>query len=176
MSSTYYHGSFTIYICLSVVREISAGAGHSHLTSTPFTETTETKSCFSLSQGQTPFSSLFLLSDTEIIQGSFEENTAIDTLRSELNNFLASMDKSRIRSSLNTPWADAGERTKRYYVKKASEVVAESLKVIAGEECDKLRETLVSSRAMKQHLTSSRKEDVDLALFESLVECYNNAT
>ena len=53
--------------------------------------------------------------------------------------------------------------------KKASEVVAESLKVIAGEECDKLWETLVSSRSMKQHfsLASSGTEDVDLALLES---------
>ena len=58
------------------------------------------------------------------------------------------------------------------------EVVAESLKVIAGEECDTLWETLVSSRSMKQHfsLASSGTEDVDLALLESLVECYKNAT
>ena len=109
----------------------------------------------------------------ESLQESFEESTPIDTSRSELNNFLASRDKSHIRSSLSTPWDDAGERTKRYYVKKASEVVAESLKVIAGEESDKLWETLVSSRAMKHHFTSafSGTEDVDLALLESLVEC-----
>ena len=81
----------------------------SHLTSTPFTET---KSGFS-SQAETPFGSLFLPSDTESIQGSFEENTPIDTSRSELNNFLASRVKSPIPSSLNinTPWDDAGERT-----------------------------------------------------------------
>ena len=81
-------------------------------------------------------------------------------------------------SNITTPRDDAGDRTKRYYVRKASEVVAESLKVMAGEECDKLWETLVSSRAMKQHfsLASSGTEDVDLALLESLVECYNNAT
>ena len=66
----------------------------------------------------------------ESLQASFEESTPIDTSRSELNNFLASRDKSPIRSSLSTPWDDAGETTKRYYVKKASEVVAESLKVI----------------------------------------------
>ena len=117
-------------------------------------------------------------SDTESLQESFQERTPFDTSRLELNNFLASRDKSPIRSSLSTPWDDAGERTKRYYVKKASEVVAESLKVIAGEESDKLWETLVSSRAMKHHFTlaSSGTEDVDLALLESLVECYNNAT
>ena len=117
-------------------------------------------------------------SDTESLQESFEESTPIDTSRSELNNFLVSRDKSPIRSSLSTPWDDAGERTKRYYVKKASEVVAESLKAIAGEESDKLWETLVSSRAMKHRFTlaSSGTEDVDLALLESLVECYNNAT
>lgn len=117
-------------------------------------------------------------SDTESLQESFEESTPSDTSRSELNNFLVSRDKSPIRSSLSTPWDDAGERTKRYYVKKATEVVAECLKVIAGEESDKLWETLVSSRAMKHHFTSafSGTEDVDLALLESLVECYNNAT
>ena len=55
MSSTYYHGTFTKNICSVNCQEISAGAGHSQFTSTPFTETTETKSCFSLSQAETPF-------------------------------------------------------------------------------------------------------------------------
>jgi len=73
---------------------------------------------------------------------------------------------------------DAGERTKCNYVQKASEVVAECLKVIAGEDSDKLWETLVSSQAMKHHstLASSGTKDINLALQESLVECYNNAT
>lgn len=113
-------------------------------------------------------------SDTE----SLQVGSRIHTSRLELNNFLASRDESPIRSSLSTPWDDAGERTKCYYVQKASEVVAESLKFIAGEDSDKLWETLVNSRAMKHHFTlaSSGTEDVDLALLESLVECYNNAT
>lgn len=81
------------------------------------------------SQAKTPFGSLFLPSDTESLH---EFGSPIDTSRLELNNFLASRDKSPIRSSLSTPWDDAGERTKRYYyyVQKATEVVAESLKVI----------------------------------------------
>lgn len=91
------------------------------------------------------FGSLFLPSDTESFHEPFEDSTPIHTSRSELNNFLASRDKSPIRSSLSTPWDDAGERTKCYYVKKASEVVAESVKVITGEESDKVWETLVSS-------------------------------
>ena len=105
---------------------------------------------------------------------SFGESTPIDKSRSSLDNFLASRDISPIRSSLKTPWDDVGERSKRYYVKKASEAVAESLKVIAGEDSDKLWDTLVSSKGIYQHFpfTTSETEDVDTALLESLVECF----
>lgn len=63
-------------------------------------------------------------------------------------------------------------------MKKASETVAESLKVLAGEDSDKLWYTLVSSKAINQHfaLESSETENVDIALLESLAECYNSAT
>ena len=117
-------------------------------------------------------------SDAASPDDSFGESTPIDKSRSSLNNFLASRDISPIRSSLKTPWDDVGERSKRYHVKKASEAVAESLKVIAGEDSDKLWDTLVSSKAIYQHFpfTTSETEDVDTALLESLVECYNSAT
>ena len=163
-----------LIVCCYLCQETSAIKGHSQLTSTPFTEAKPDIS----SKAETPFGSLFLPSDTESLHESLNKSQApIDKSRSILNNFLVSRDISPIRSSLQTPWDDASERTKRYYVKKASEAVAESIKVIASEDSEKLWETLVSSQAVKKHfnLVSSETEDVDIALLESLTECYNNA-
>ncbi|KAL9968537.1 hypothetical protein ACROYT_G020644 [Oculina patagonica] len=155
-------------------REISTVTDQSHFTSTPFTEARSSM----FSQADTPFGSLYLPSDTESLDDTCQDRTPVDRSRSALNNFLASRDISPIRSSLRTPWDDVGERTKRYYVKKASEAVAASLEVIAGKDSDKLWDKLVSSKAMNQHFpsTSLETEKVDSVLLESLAECYNSAT
>lgn len=85
-------------------------------------------------------------------------------------------DKSFIWFLLSIFWDDVGERIKCYYVKKVIEVVVECLKVIVGEEFDKLWEMLVFLWVMKYYfiLVFFGIEDVDFVLLEFLVECYNN--
>ena len=103
----------------------------------------------------------------------------MENSRSALNKFLVTRDISPVRSSLTTPWNDASERTRRYYIKKASEAVAASLEVMApGESAEMLWSTLVNSKAIQKHFASAsvEQESVDSALLESLAECYNNAT
>lgn len=55
-------------------------------------------------------------------------------------------------------------------------IVVEFLKVIVGEEFDKLWEMLVFLWVMKYYfiLVFFGIEDVDFVLLEFLVECYNN--
>ena len=45
------------------------------------------------------------------------------TSREKLNKFLISRYLSPIRHSLETPWAEASERTKRLYTRKVGQVV-----------------------------------------------------
>ena len=122
--------------------------------------------------------SIYLPSDSESLQGSFQQSTPIDKSRSTLNKFLISRDISPIRSSLQIPWSEASERTKRYYVKKAGETVAASLEVIAGEDSGNLWHTLVPSKEISERFPSEAdgEKNVDSALLESLTECYNSAT
>ena len=109
----------------------------------------------------------------------FVQQNQMENSRSALNKFLVTRDISPVRSSLTTPWNDASERTRRYYIKKASEAVAASLEVMApGESAEMLWSTLVNSQAIQKHFASAsvEQESVDSALLESLAECYNNAT
>ena len=103
----------------------------------------------------------------------------MENSRTALNNFLVARDVSLVRSSLKTPWNDASERTRRYYIKKAGETVAASLEVMApGESAEMLWSTLVNSKAIHKHFAcaSVEQDNIDSALLESLAECYNNAT
>ena len=103
----------------------------------------------------------------------------MESSRSVLNKFLVTRDISPVHSFLKTPWNNASERTRCYYIKKASKAVAASLEVMApGESAEMLWSTLVNSKAIQKHFTSAlvEQESVDSALLESLEECYNNAT
>ena len=89
------------------------------------------------------------------------------TSRELLNQFLASRDVSPVRNSLTIPWDKAAERTKRYYTRKAQQVVSVALEEIAPE----------SSEMLLTALKSKSKEDrncSDSTLLEELVECYTN--
>jgi len=121
--------------------------------------------------------SSFLPSDTQ-------DDSASRTLRDvsskfQLNKFLVSRDISPVRSCLATPWNEAGDRSKRYYIKKASQAVAESLKVIVPNDPDLLWQSLVGSQTINKQLSVSSSHDAyihkDDALLESLAECYNEA-
>ena len=91
--------------------------------------------------------------------------------KSHLNRFLKSRDISPVRSCLDKPWSEAGDRTKRYYVRKASQAVEASLNVIAPKDSDELWHSLVKSKGT----SSNDLEYADNALLECLVQCYNEA-
>lgn len=89
------------------------------------------------------------------------------TPREKLNKFLISRDISPIRHSLETPWAEASERTERLYTTKLRQVVNACLdEIVPGET-----ETLLSS-LVKSGLEESA---IDSSLRECLAECYKNA-
>lgn len=138
-------------------------------TSTP---AAERPSC--LFQSNASLESSFLPSDDS--SNSISEENREESARSHLNRFLKSRDISPVRSCLDKPWGEAGDRTKRYYVRKASQVVAASLNVIAPDDSDELWHSVVRSKAIQKHIpTSSNPENVDDALLECLVQCYNEA-
>ena len=104
---------------------------------------------------------------TEISMNMSGENQGKQTSREMLNQFLAFRDVSPIRNSLTIPWDEAAERTKRYYTRKAQQVVSVALEEIAPQSSEMLLTALKS------------KDDVscgDSTLLEALVECYNNAS
>ena len=102
----------------------------------------------------TPITSPIL--ESSLYEPSFAEEKTV-TPREKLNKFLFSRDISPIRHSLETPWAEASERTKRLYTRK---------EIVPGET-----ETLLSS-LVKSELDESA---IDSSLMECLAECYNNA-
>lgn len=97
----------------------------------------------------------------------------MENSRTTLNRFLVVHDVSPICSTLKTPWNDASERTRRYYIKKASETDPASLEVMAKM----LWSTFVNAKAIHKHFAcaSVEQDNSDSGLLESLA-CYNNAT
>ena len=69
-----------------------------------------------------------LYQPTEIsIDLSREEGRDKQNSKEKLNSFLTSRDVSPIRNSLTIPWDKATERTKRFYIRKAKQVVSAAL-------------------------------------------------
>jgi len=60
--------------------------------------------------------------EASIYEPSFAEEKS-GSPREKLNEFLASRDISPIRHSLEKPWMEASERTKRHYTRKARQTV-----------------------------------------------------
>ena len=108
----------------------------------------------------------YLILESNLYEPSFAEEKTV-TSREKLNKFLISKDISPIRHSLETPWAEASERTKRLYTRKVRQVVNACLDdIVTGET-----ETVLSS-LVKLELKGSA---IDSSLMECLAECYNNA-
>ena len=82
---------------------------------------------------------------------------------------MTSRDVSPIRNSLTIPWDKATERTKRFYIRKAKQVVSAALEEIAPESSEMLLTALKTE--CKDEPSCS-----DSTLLEALVECYNNAS
>ena len=88
--------------------------------------------------------------------------------REKLNEFLISRDISPVRHSLETPWAETSERTKRFYTRKARQAVHACLDEIAPGESETLLSSLIKSAKLEERT-------IDSSLMECLSECYNNA-
>lgn len=104
--------------------------------------------------------------ETSLYEPSFAEEKTV-TPREKLNEFLASRDISPIRSTLETPWAEVSDRSKRRYTRKAQQTVNACLNEIAPEESEMLLSSLVKSKL--------EENTIDTSLLECLAECYNNA-
>ena len=66
--------------------------------------------------------------------------------RDKLNKFLASRDISPVRSQLKMPWDMASDRTQRFHIRKAKQVVDTALGEIAPEDAEKLWVSLAQSQ------------------------------
>lgn len=84
-----------------------------------------------------------------------------------MNEYLRSRDISPIRSTLSIPWESASERTKRFHLRKAQQVVHTCLEEIAPGESAKLFSGLDKIRFVGS--------TVDCSLMDALSDCYNNA-
>lgn len=105
--------------------------------------------------------------EASLFEPSFSEEKR-QSPREKLNDFLASRDISPIRHSLDKPWIEASERTKRHYTRKARQTVIACSNEIAPEDSEKLLSSLVKSKL--------EESTIDSSLMECLTECYNNAT
>ncbi|RMX37910.1 hypothetical protein pdam_00007043, partial [Pocillopora damicornis] len=65
--------------------------------------------------------------------------------RDKLNKFLASRDISPVRSQLKMPWDMASDRTQRFHIRKAKQVVDAALGEIAPQDTEKLWISLVQA-------------------------------
>ena len=114
-----------------------------------------------------PFIGSCYLHFERLYEPSFSEEKR-QSPREKLNKFLASRDISRIRHSLDKPWIEASERTKRHYARKARQTVIACLNEIAPADSEMLLSSLVKSKL--------EESTIDSSLMECLTECYNNAT
>ena len=89
--------------------------------------------------------------------------------REKLNSFLVSRDLSPIRNQLKTDWDIVADRTKRYYTKKARDVVSAALEEIAPNDAGKLWNSIANA-------TYLNEENPDVMLLDALAECYNSAS
>ena len=70
------------------------------------------------------------------------------------------------------PWDMASDRTQRFHIRKAKQVVDAALGEIAPQDAEKLWISLVQSKVAAQQ---TNDEAVDFKLADALAECYKNA-
>lgn len=95
--------------------------------------------------------------------------TRFTSPRDKLNEYLESRDVSPIRHSLSTPWNEASERTKRYYISKGRRVITTCLEELTPGQSDEVLDCLAKSRS------KDMDDRLDCALLDALCECYENA-
>ncbi len=89
--------------------------------------------------------------------------------RENLNLFLAARDVSPIRYTLSTPIEQISDRTKRFHVRKARQVVNACLEEIAPGQSTSLLASL-------SHDKLEHDSNTDTSLLDALSECYNNTS
>lgn len=112
--------------------------------------------------------SLYQPSDASYLSVTAEEPETDASPKEKLNAFLCSRDISPIRHSLSLPYEQTSERTKRFHIRKAQQVVDACLREIAPDDADMLFASLKT--------TNSNERSVDDTLMEALSECYNNSS
>lgn len=70
------------------------------------------------------------------------------------------------------PWDMASDRTQRFHIRKAKQVVDAALGEIAPQDTEKLWISLVQSKVAAQQTSD---EAIDFKLADALAECYKNA-
>ena len=80
--------------------------------------------------------------------------------RKKLKEYLSFRDVSPVRSTLSIPWENASERTKRFYHRKAQQVVHTCLEEIAPGQSAKLLQNL--------GMTTLESSSVDCVLMHAL--------
>ncbi|CAH3148826.1 unnamed protein product [Porites lobata] len=70
------------------------------------------------------------------------------------------------------PWDTASDRTQRFHIRKAKQVVDAALGEIAPQDAEKLWISLVQSKVAAQQ---TNDEAIDFKLADALAECYKNA-
>ena len=70
------------------------------------------------------------------------------------------------------PWDMASDRTQRFHIRKAKQVVDAALEEIAPQDNEKLWISLVQSKVAAQQ---TNDEAIDFKLADALAECYKNA-
>ena len=95
--------------------------------------------------------------EASLYEPSFSEEKR-QSPREKLDDCLASRDVSPIRHSLDKPWIEASERTKRHYTRKARQTVIACLNENAPEDSEILLSSLVKSKLEESTIDSSLME------------------
>ena len=98
-----------------------------------------------------------------------------------MNTYLVTTDLSTIRSQLTIPCETAGERTKRYYIRKVGQGVTAVVQDIAPNDSSSLFQEACSSSALRETLSTLSKDSdeetiVNETVMSALAECYYAAT
>lgn len=116
------------------------------------------------------FSSISLV-DSECRRQSIWEDESMqrNQRREALNNALETISDGRyspIKSTLSTDWEDLSEKQRKYYVRKAEEVLDATLTTIAPGQEDILREAIQNKMSSSASISSST---------QTLITAYNSA-
>ena len=119
-------------------------------------------------------------SSSEVSFDDIDTEHALSKPVEALNTYLVSRDLSSIRSQLTIPWETAGERTKRYYIRKVGQGVTAVVEDIAPNDSSSLFKEACSSSTLRETLSTDKDSDdetiVDETLMSALAECYYAAT